>query len=1175
MQMSQNRKPRGQTETLAGAPVSPNLQRQKNSLSNEPWWYNSKESLLKDVKVSPSTYLISKDVCASAKNFAVFITGKDIVTYIKSLKTPHIHEIVYETTNYPCYLYFDLDREVDFTITDDYLETIVNKFLFIITSFIKDIYNQDINLTIGENMQVSYSKSPSKLSLHIKINIIFDHVNIMRNFIDNLDQYMCSNKYVSRDYTSEFYYHKEGIHTPIIDKTVYSNFRSFRTLTSSKLLKIDYPLIPWGNSSQNIEDHLIRVYHDIPQTTIPVQITLLHVNIDADFTSLKTPSINAKQHVSSEEEEPKNAQISQICQEEEERIRNFILSSSEIKNMLGNQDFYFEYENYFRPHILHLPIAKQCKCMCPYAGRSHQNNRSYFEYNCLNKTIKYKCFNEHCKDTQQTNCIIFHLNFEEDALLRLSNLQVKPTLHCKEDIIQWNSVYEAQTMFPYPLKPITCIRANMGACKTQCLIQDFIPKYCMHPNTKCLIITYQILLSKKYHGVLSAYGFANYLDRPANTYMINENKVIVCLDSLWRIETRNFDFIFIDEVLSVLLHFNSPLMKKVSTISTLFELLILQAKYVYLLDACVDNTMVYNFVKYIAQTKSQEPYWIRNTYIRPNNRKCLLTINKKKKTEKDFKSHVLNKICDLLTNNKRIVISSSTKRFTEIAESMIKSKFNDTKSILVYNSDTDRKIIYEHAINPNGIWKNYDVLIYSPSITAGVSFELLHFDEQVSYLENSFFTPTVDLALQQMFRVRQLITGSMHVFINQIINIDVSDYPVKDVDIENFLDRNISMLNKYFPDETLAFETNTIVTAKGVGYDKRRLSYEILKGIIGIKNKSIRYYIEIIKNTLKKDYNIECLETLFDTPTDELSKVVKMELESFNKTVPEEVTEENLSSFFIEEGEYEHLCEKECRQEILTAKERLCKHIYQMVVKVWGISHPNRIDMDFFENYIGYYNDKKVIRRSYDRYYRALRFVDFLKYSEEENKIRMQGSLSSLASEEEGKRDTNIEMYRTRMKSYYIKLMEGSALLKSVLGERLEEAKKGWKEDKNHSEKSEDLKKRMEEYVKELSNDRFVTIQRELELDKRYFESREKIKDKELAYVKTVLREVFGMEFRTEKRGTRHKERQGYGNETKKFEMSWLNNIKEKYDPKHLKIASATNGSEYLFIDTDDDNDDL
>lgn len=446
---------------------------------------------------------------------------------------------------------------------------------------------------------------------------------------------------------------------------------------------------------------------------------------------------------------------------------------------------------------------------------------------------------------------------------------------------------------------------------------------------------------------------------------------------------------------------------------------------------------------------------------------------------------------------------------------------------------------------------------------------MLHFDELVSYLENSFYTPTVDLALQQMFRVRQLINGNMHLFVNKVINVSFADYPISDIDIERFLDRNISTLNRYFPDETLAFESNTMVTREGVGYDKRRLSYEILKGIIAVKNKSLRYYTEIISNTLKNDYNIKCKQTLFDVPKDQLSKVVKLELESFNKLVPEEITEENLSSFFIQGDEYESLCEKECRQEDLTPRERLCKHIYRMAVEVWGIDLYT-VDMDFFEKYIGYYNDKKVIKKSYEKYYKGLRFIDFLEYSEEDNKIRMHGALTNLANDEDRKKDTNLELYRTRITSYYVKLVEGTALLKSILGsELLEMAKAAWKEDKSFSDTGDHLKKGMETYLEQLRNDRFITIQRELDLDKRYFETKESIKGKELAYAKAVVREVFGMDLKTENRGTQDKKRKSYGNDTKCFNMSWLSDIKEKYDPKHLKITSP---NEYLFLDTDEDD---
>lgn len=46
------------------------------------------------------------------------------------------------------------------------------------------------------------------------------------------------------------------------------------------------------------------------------------------------------------------------------------------------------------------------------------------------------------------------------------------------------------------------------------------------------------------------------------------------------------------------------------------------------------------------------------------------------------------------------------------------------------------------------IWINYRILIYSPSVSAGVSFELRHFHVLIGLFSNSMgYTPNVDLCL--------------------------------------------------------------------------------------------------------------------------------------------------------------------------------------------------------------------------------------------------------------------------------------------------------------------------------------------------------------------------------------------------------------------------------------------
>jgi len=1126
-----------------------------------PTWYYTKGKLLEAIQVvSNQTYLASVDskYDSGTKKFTVFSCGKDIVAYIESLKNPHVNEVIYDTQNYPCYLYFDLDQKVPYVVTPEIYGTIVERFVMIFTKFLKDIYHQEIRLEIGKNMHIAYTKSPHKISLHIKMNIVFPNLQAIKILVTNLDKYMCSQN-TSEEDRAIFYAYENNKYIPLIDQSVYGNFRSYRTLLSSKWKQGGLPLLPWGNSSIKVEDHLVRVYHDIPQNSIHVnipheEVIIVKPNSSSNNACKKISCIKATTNDNADQNI--HEIIPHIPKEEENQVKQFILTSPHVIEMLGTTNFNFKYERYVQPHILSLPIDKECMCSCPYAQRTHLNNRSYFEYNSLNKTVTYKCFNEQCKTIQKDNAIMFVLNFGKDASLRLSSLQPEKSLHCKQDVIHWNEVYKEPTMNPYPLQPITCIRANMGACKTQCLVRDFIPTHCMHHDTKCLIITYQILLSKKYDGALEACGFTNYLDvAKEDTHLIYDNKVIVCLDSLWRVATRNFDFVFIDEVLSVLLHFNSPLIKRISTISTLFELLLLQAKYVYLLDACVDNTMVYNFVNYLALIKSVEPYWIRNTYIRPSNRNANIIVNKNFRKSADLHDHVKQHVCDLLKSGKKVVVSSSTKSFTERLEETINIVFNKEKKTLVYNSATDKNIIHKHATNPNDVWKEYDVLIYSPSITAGISFEVPHFDELVCYLVNSFYTPTVDLSLQQMFRVRQLVTGNMHIYVNDTLNVNKDEYPIGDNEIEKFLDHNISSLSKYFPDDTVAFESTTVVTRQGIGYDKNRLSYNILKGIIACKNKSGQHFADILKNTLEQDYNISCSFQKFGDYKDHLKKCLSNELCTVStKNAPPRIHDEvGLKCLKINGARFEELRDKDIAMEALTPEERMQMHVYHMAVEVWGVSI-SKVDMKFFENFINYYDNKEKVEAIYDKLYSARRLCDLLNFDEQDNQHRMHSALKEFSVG--GNEDGNIKLYRSRIKTYYVRLLEGTRLLRTISGstQNWEKCLQSVRDNFKVALKSTDIKENFKTYLQGLTKEHFETIQKHFGLPKRTY-THANLEKKHVAFVKNVLSVAFAMDVSTVTRGTQNKAKKTFGVNCEKVgDVSWLGEFIQRYSPSSVKV---------------------
>jgi hypothetical protein len=69
-----------------------------------------------------------------------------------------------------------------------------------------------------------------------------------------------------------------------------------------------------------------------------------------------------------------------------------------------------------------------------------------------------------------------------------------------------------------------------------------------------------------------------------DAHEITDDKVIVCLDSLHRIKTSNFDFIFIDEATSVFLHFQSTHIQNSQVICLTLELLLtLPSRYICLM----------------------------------------------------------------------------------------------------------------------------------------------------------------------------------------------------------------------------------------------------------------------------------------------------------------------------------------------------------------------------------------------------------------------------------------------------------------------------------------------------------------------------------------------------------------------------------------------------------------
>lgn len=1126
--------------------------------------YPTKDELDKKRPVDHKYFLsCDKDVDKGNKYFMAFDSPTTLIKFLeeKEPKESHFYEIIYDMYNHPVFVFFDLDRELkddspaDLVIKesyDEYLVKLYDTFVTVFERFLNDIYPNLGGKSIG--YQVSYTPKPNKVSLHFKIDIRCTNMAVLKEFAYKFNDYVTSNAYTSpieRDFFSFFSMNakNQNVEKRLIDLGVYTSFRSLRTLYSSKLKSnnsINSYSRPFGRSSRKIIDHLVLcsmhpsdyltqfplLTPDSVKEHIPIIQDPSKKNILSHLPVRVAPIKSSDEIIS----RPTSYPASEL-----DHVRRLIISHPDIHKLFNNDKLEIAEPIAIFPTIWTFRVINSASCTCPYANRCHHSNHLNFRYD--GGFVYIYCFNEECQKTMKSQGR-FHFPLSTDPLtfVKFAERNARHTMHCADSLIEWNEVYDSETMQSYPLKPLVCIKAGMGVGKTKLLTTEFIGQFASAPDTKCLFITYQILLSKKYLSALQQYGFINYLDCQGP---IHDNKVIVCLDSLARVMTSNFDCVFIDEALSVLLHFNSQHMKNVSKICSDFDLITYQAKHIYLLDACVDNTLIYNFVKYLSVSKGVKPYWIKNTHIRPSNRKCTAYVNNSKSSERCLQTEAIEKVCSLIQAGKKVVVSSSTKTFTNSVELIIKERFGSTIKYIVYNSDSDKNEIAQHAENIHEVWSQLDLIIYSPTIGAGLSFELPHFDVLVSFFSNSTHTASVDFCLQQLFRVRQLNTGEMYLYINDVSlngsrGISLETNPIEHSEIDKWLDKNVRTIQSYFPSSLPEVYLDRV--SSSLKFETEKLSYKILTGIISTKNKSLCFFVDILLKTLQTDYNIDCKKHQYESTEDIIEQSIKL-YEKIKKMKESNAIPFDPSTCIIRRTQYDHLTSLEQKQQKLSPLETLQKWIFHVVKDLWDIPSISMVDEDFFKNYIGQYNQANL-KKAYERLYQASRTNDFLLYSIDHNKTVYNRKMNDIRRSSE---EYNIELFKTKISCYYNRLIEGQCILNALNITPL-----SFTSSSEVLIESIVLEEKIKAYLSTITDDKFKAILNMFEMKKESYETRKHTMEcaKKLnSLLKQVLKVCFNMEVGTKSRGILHPQLKTYNNPTRFISIASFNTLKTIYNP--------------------------
>ena len=458
----------------------------------------------------------------------------------------------------------------------------------------------------------------------------------------------------------------------------------------------------------------------------------------------------------------------------------------------------------------------------------------------------------------------------------------------------------------------------ISSCSTgkTSFMREFLHKY--NPD-KVLYLSFRKSLTYDIERSLEDLAFDTYLNDH-----FDYDKLIIQIESLMKLESNpelflsmervkipKYDFLIIDEIVSVLNQFSSPTFKgKSKEIFEYLEKLIKRANKVVALDADYCNRS-HNFLKNIVGDKIAV---IENKFV-TNDRTLCFTKNRDK-FNKTINEH--------LQSDKKIVIVAMASSEAEYYNSIITTKY-PSKKVQIYIGDTDDKIKTEHFKNVTQFWENADVVIFSSTIEAGVDFNKEHFDKIFCILQSDVSCSQRSL-LQMLYRVRQirdkqiLIVNDLHLPMNN------NNFWTYDEVLNGLKSTRSNILHYEYVEDK---EGEIVRELKISNYDQVMIYNKVEQ-----LNKNKTYFLtNLIHLAKSKHYGIE-----FDDET--------VEEQVFDEKKSNAKIDVILNASDIDKDTYSNLLEKQKRGKT-TTNEKLSIQKYHYKQKL-GINQLNKSIMEVF-----------------------------------------------------------------------------------------------------------------------------------------------------------------------------------------------------------------------------------
>lgn len=311
------------------------------------------------------------------------------------------------------------------------------------------------------------------------------------------------------------------------------------------------------------------------------------------------------------------------------------------------------------------------------------------------------------------------------------------------------TVYAEPAMRPYELVPTLAVRAQMKLGKTKALgryLGAHYPAGGLAPRV-IRFVTFRQTFSRSLAEAFP--DFTHYSDVAGDLDAVRHPRLIVQVESLHRLRhhPEPVDLVILDEVESILEQFNSGLHRNFNAAFAMFQVMLRSARRVICMDANLgDRTF-----RTLARMRPGPVHFHWNREARAAGDRYFLTADQ---------GAWLERLYEQVRAGRRVVLPTNSLGEAKAFEEALRREFPD-KAVRLYSSETAPSEKARHFSDVHTHWGGLDVLIFTPTCSAGVSFELPHFDALFAYFCDA--SCSVETCRQMLGRVRQLSTREHYV----------------------------------------------------------------------------------------------------------------------------------------------------------------------------------------------------------------------------------------------------------------------------------------------------------------------------------------------------------------------------------------------------------------------------